>query len=77
MDVSAEIHCGKCGSANYSLPPGMAPTSTIACNDCGHEMGNVGAMIDELLAQVAAGSAEALRRDLDKLSEASEPPPAA
>ncbi len=67
MDVSAEIHCGTCGSANYSLPAGANPQADIICNDCGRAMGTVAALVDELLAQIAANSAESLRRDLDRV----------
>ena len=77
MDVSAEVHCGKCGSANYSLPSGAESSSLIVCNDCSREMGTVGALVDELLAQVTAHSAEALRRDLDRIGDSSEASPPA
>lgn len=77
MDVSAEVHCGKCGSANYSLPSGAESSSPIVCNDCSREMGTVGTLIDELLAQVTAHSAEALRRDLDRIGDSPEASPPA
>lgn len=73
MDVSAELHCGKCGSANYGLPSGMDSSAPIVCNDCGRQMGNVAGLIEEFLAQVSAHSAEALRRDLGRLQESPEP----
>ena len=75
MDVSAEVHCGKCGSANYSLPSGAESASPIVCNDCSREMGTVGALVEELLAQVTAHSAEALRRDLHRIEDSSEASP--
>ena len=75
MDVSVEVHCSKCGSANYSLPSGAEPSSPIVCNDCGREMGTVGGLTDELLVQVTAHSAEALRRDLDRIGDLPEASP--
>lgn len=66
MDVSIEVHCATCGSANYSLPSGLEPNSPILCNDCGRQMGTMAALHDELLDQVAAHSADALRRDLNR-----------
>jgi hypothetical protein len=69
MDVSTEVHCGVCGSANYSLPSGSEPQSTIICNDCGREMGTFANLVDELVAQVKAHSAEGLKRDLDRLGD--------
>jgi DNA-directed RNA polymerase subunit RPC12/RpoP len=67
MDVSVEIHCETCGSANYSLPDGMEDESAIRCNDCGAPQGTIGALRATLLEQVFDHSAEALRRDLDRL----------
>jgi len=63
MDVSLEIHCDLCGSANYSLPVGT--DARLTCNDCGTDLGS----LDELRAEaetLARGqSAEALRRGLE------------
>ncbi len=67
MDVSVEIHCEACGSANYSLPEGIADTAPIRCNDCGADQGTLSALKAALVAQAIAHSAEALRRDLDRL----------
>lgn len=67
MDVSVEIHCAACGSANYSLPDGAADEGTLACNDCGRRLGSVAELKAELLEQALAHSAEALRRDLEWL----------
>ena len=67
MDVSVEIHCESCGSANYSLPDGQADESPISCNDCGAPQGTVGELRATLLQQVFDHSAEALRRDLERL----------
>ena len=77
MDVSVEINCEVCGSANYSLRSGADSSSLIICHDCSREMGTVGGLIDELLAQVTAHSAEALRRDLDRIGDSSEASPPA
>ena len=67
MDVSVESHCGACGSANYSLPGGGADEAPVQCNDCGPRLGSVAELKAELAEQVVAHSAEALRRDIDRL----------
>lgn len=69
MDVSVEIHCEACGSANYSLPGdgGHGDADPIRCNDCGAPQGTLGELRTALLQQVLDHSAEALRRDLDRL----------
>ena len=67
MDVSVEIHCETCGSANYSLPDGHEDGAGIICNDCGAPQGTIGELRTTLLEQVLDHSAEALRRDLDRL----------
>ena len=67
MDVSVEINCDICGSANYSLPEGEADTAPIHCNDCAAPQGTIGELRALLLQQVMDHSAEALRRDLDRL----------
>jgi len=71
MDVSVEIHCEACGSANYSLPEGAAEDAPIRCNDCGADQGSVAELRAALVAEALAQSAESLRRGLDKLHEAS------
>jgi len=70
MDVTVEIHCETCGSANYSLPEGNGDSGPIRCNDCGAPQGTIGELRAALLEQVFDHSAEALRRDLDRLLEA-------
>lgn len=67
MDVSVEIHCAVCGSANYSLPGGGADEAPVRCNDCGRELGTVAELKAEMLDQVTAHSAEALRAALERL----------
>jgi hypothetical protein len=67
MDITVEIHCESCGSANYSLPGGREDAAPIGCNDCGAPQGTVGELRAALLEQVFDHSAEALRRDLDRL----------
>ena len=69
MDVSVEVHCGTCGSANYSLPGGGADEAPVRCNDCGGRLGSVAELKVEMLEQALAHSAEALRRDLDRLRD--------
>jgi hypothetical protein len=67
MDVSVEIHCAACGSANYSLPDGEGDDAAVNCNDCGRRLGCIGELKAEMLAQALAHSAEALRRDLERM----------
>lgn len=67
MDVSVEMHCEACGSANYSLPEGAAEEAPILCNDCGANQGSVAELKAALIAQALDRSAESLRRDLDRL----------
>ena len=69
MDVSVEIHCEACGSANYSLPGGAAEESPIRCNDCGADQGSLAELKAALAAQALDQSAESLRRALDSLRE--------
>jgi hypothetical protein len=66
MDVSVEIHCGTCGSANYSMPEGESDQSSVVCNDCGVRLGSIAELKAELLEQATAHSAEALRKELDR-----------
>ena len=67
MDVSVELHCDMCGSANLSLPAAGDETGEIACNDCGERHGTLAGLREELLACALRHSAEALRSDLDRL----------
>jgi hypothetical protein len=67
MDVSVEIHCELCGSANYSLPHGDDDEASVHCNDCGADQGSVGQLKAALAEQALVRSAESLRRDLDRL----------
>jgi len=67
MDVSVDIHCDACGSANYSLPQGTGEEAPVRCNDCGTEQGSVADLKAMLVAKALDQSAESLRRRLDKL----------
>lgn len=67
MDVSVEIHCGGCGSANYAMPDGEADQASVRCNDCGRTLGTVAELKAEMMAQAAAHSAEALRSALQRI----------
>ena len=67
MDVSVEIHCAACGSANYSLPESAGDDDPLTCNDCGRRLGSVAELKAEMLDQARAHSAESLRRDLEWL----------
>ena len=65
MDVSVEIHCATCGSANYSVPAGAGDDSLLVCNDCSDPLGTLAELRAEMLDRALALSAEALRRDLE------------
>ncbi len=67
MDVSVEINCGNCGSANYSLPAGGADPDPVLCNDCGAGQGSLGELKAAVLDRVVEHSAEALRHRLEAL----------
>ena len=67
MDVSVEINCEICGSANYSLPAGGADAGEVLCNDCGAGQGSLGELKAALLDRVIEHSAEKLRSRLEAL----------
>jgi hypothetical protein len=67
VDVSVEINCEICGSANYSLPAGADDDGTLLCNDCGAGQGSLGELKAALLACVVEHGAEALRRKAETL----------
>ena len=69
MDVSVEIHCESCGSANYSLPEGSGEDAPILCNDCGADQGSVAELRAALAARALEQSAESLRREVERLRE--------
>lgn len=70
MDVSVELHCEACGSANYGLPEGTGDDAPIRCNDCGASLGTVADMKAALYAEALAQSAESLRLGLARLGGA-------
>ena len=67
MDVSVEVNCEICGSANYSLPAGGMDADAVLCNDCGADQGSLGALKAALLASVLDHSAEVQRGRLAAL----------
>jgi hypothetical protein len=67
LDISLEIHCETCGSANYSLAGGHGDDAPILCLDCGTDQGKLGALKAELLARALDQSAESLRLDVERL----------
>jgi hypothetical protein len=67
VDVSVEINCEICGSANYRLPAGAADDGAVLCNDCGADQGSLGALKAALLDCVVAQSGEALRAKAEAL----------
>jgi hypothetical protein len=64
MDVTVEINCEACGSANYSLAAGTADDASILCNDCGADQGSLGELKAAMAERVLDQSAEALRSKL-------------
>jgi hypothetical protein len=67
VDVSVEINCEICGSANYSLPAGETDDGLVLCNDCGAAQGSLGELKAALLERAVAQSAEALRQQAEAL----------
>ena len=67
MDVSVEINCELCGSANYSLPAGEAAEGAVICNACGADQGSLAELKASLVERVLDHSAEAQRRRLQTL----------
>lgn len=70
MDVSVEIHCEACGSANFSIPAGTDDAAPIRCNDCGAGLGTVAELKAALIAEALAQSAESLRLGLARFGGA-------
>jgi hypothetical protein len=70
MDVSVELHCEACGSANYGLPEGSGDAAPIRCNDCGAALGTVAELKAALIAEALAQSAESLRLGLARFGGA-------
>jgi hypothetical protein len=67
MDVTVEINCEACGSANYSLAGGAADEAPILCNDCGADQGSLGELKAAMAERVLDQSAESLRSKLKTL----------
>jgi uncharacterized Zn finger protein len=67
MDVTVELHCDQCGSANLTLPARGDETGTIACNDCGEGNGTLAELREELFDCALSHSAQALREGLERL----------
>ena len=67
MDVTLELHCDKCGSANLTMPETDEDESAIACNDCSETHGTFGTLKAELIACALAHSSQAQRRALNNL----------
>ena len=67
MDVTVELHCEKCGSANLTLPPAEDETSAIVCNDCSEENGTLAELKADLFACALQQSSQALREGLERL----------
>ena len=71
MDISLEIHCDQCGSANLAFGDG-GDGAIVHCNDCGIAHGTVASLKGDLVEHLLAQSAESLRRGLGPLQAASE-----
>ena len=67
MDVTVEINCEACGSANYSLGFGGGDEAAIRCNDCGADQGSLGELKAVMAARVLDQSAEARLSKLETL----------
>lgn len=67
MDVTVELHCDKCGSANLSLPAREDESGLISCNDCSERHGTLAELREELFACALEQSAEKLREGLDRI----------
>ena len=70
MDITVELHCDKCGSANLSLPAIEDESGAIACNDCGERHGTLAELREELFACAVAQSSQNLREGLERLPPA-------
>jgi hypothetical protein len=67
MDVTVELHCDQCGSANLSLPDTADDSAPIACNDCGAGQGTIGELKEDLIACAIEQSSEKRREGLHRL----------
>ena len=67
MDISVELHCERCGSANLSIPDAANEGTQISCNDCSADQGTIAELREDLLACALQQSSQALRADLDKI----------
>ena len=67
MDITVELHCDKCGSANLSLPPRDDEATAIACNDCGEANGTLAELREDLFACALQQGAEAKREELGRM----------
>jgi DNA-directed RNA polymerase subunit RPC12/RpoP len=67
MDITLELHCDQCGSANLTMPETDEEEAAIACNDCGEAHGTFGALKGELIACALAHSSQVQRKALDNL----------
>lgn len=67
MDVTVELNCDRCGSANLTLPERGDEGGAIGCNDCGGDQGTLAELKQSLLDCAYACSAGALREGLERL----------
>ena len=50
--VRIELNCAACGSNRFSLDRGQSDQSLIICEECGHEIGTLGALKAKLAEEV-------------------------
>lgn|GEM_PF-1668126 len=67
MDITVELHCDKCGSANLSLPAADGAGEAIACNDCGETHGTLAGLREDLFACALEQSSQKLREGLERI----------
>jgi hypothetical protein len=67
MDITVELHCEKCGSANLSLPPREDEATPAICNDCGEANGTLAELREDLFACALQQGAEAKREELGRM----------
>ena len=67
MDITVELHCDKCGSANLGFPAAEEQAALIACNDCGESHGTLAELRDDLFACAVGRSSQELREGLERM----------
>jgi hypothetical protein len=55
--VKIELECSECGGNRFNYPVDFRDTSVIVCADCGHEIGTVADLEQQVLAQLSGQKA--------------------